>query len=415
MKNAKKVFAMLIVLALAISMAIPVSAAGTGSIKIKDAYVGQTYSAYKMADLNYVKGDPEHNVADKYAYSIAAEGNPWLAFWQQYDSNDGDNYLFDVIKSAEGDIYTITKKDGVTDAQIADFAVAAVAYAKDSRNNISAANTVTPTPAAGDPATTTTTAYITNLEDGYYAVDTTTGTVCILNTVDGGDETEISEKNNVPQIDKDITKVNGETMNADATDVKIGDVVEYTITVPVVKGAHNYVVTDTLSAGLDLVYTDGKLAEAFNISGGTTKEAITYANRVITIKLNDTFSDTEVVIKYYAKVNSAAVTNHNGLNTVTLKFGDNSQITSDTVEVFPLDFNIEKTDGNNLLPGAKFVIYQEANNVKSYLTFDENYVYTGTKSKLAEATVLESDDGNYHIDGGRCRNVSADLYSPAGA
>lgn len=402
MKNAKKVFAMLIVLALAISMAIPVSAA-TGKITITNAYVGQTYSAYKMADLIFVEGDSEATPPepDKYAYSIAAEGNPWLAFWQEYDSDEGANYLFDVTLSAEGDIYTITAKEGVTDDQMAAFAVAAVANAKAlvASNKISAAGSVTA--ASGDPVTERTTAEITGLEDGYYAVDTTTGTVCILNTVDGDDNTNILEKNTVPQVDKEITKVNEETVNAEATDVKIGDIVEFTITVPVVTGAHNYVVTDTLSDGLDLVQKP-VLKDSFTITGGTA-ESVTYEDRVITIDLSDTFTGNSVIIKYQATVNADAITDGNGLNTVNLNFGDSDNFTYDTVEVFPLEFDISKTDGTNALVGAEFVIYQLGeNDAKVYLTFNKvgnKYVYTGTANSLTGATTLTTTDGSYNIDG----------------
>ena len=61
MKNAKKVFAMLIVLALAISMAIPVSAA-TGELVINNAIVGQTYNI-KLTFRNYIgMGDEDTTV-----------------------------------------------------------------------------------------------------------------------------------------------------------------------------------------------------------------------------------------------------------------------------------------------------------------------------------------------------------------
>ena len=52
MKNAKKLFAVLVVLALALSMVVPAAAAEkTAKINISNATAGQTYTIYKMADL----------------------------------------------------------------------------------------------------------------------------------------------------------------------------------------------------------------------------------------------------------------------------------------------------------------------------------------------------------------------------
>ena len=87
MKNAKKIFAVLVVLALALSMVVPAAAAEkTAKINISNATAGQTYTIYKMADL--VTYDVE---ADTYSYKVAAG---WKAFFTaQGIEVDGTDFI----------------------------------------------------------------------------------------------------------------------------------------------------------------------------------------------------------------------------------------------------------------------------------------------------------------------------------
>lgn len=84
-----------------------------------------------------------------------------------------------------------------------------------------------------------------NLDLGYYLVDSSLGALCGLDTTKPN--VTITEKNGQPTIEKEVK--NGDAWDT-TNDAKIGDTVEFKITVHVKAGAKNYVVTDTLDAGL---------------------------------------------------------------------------------------------------------------------------------------------------------------------
>lgn len=406
MKNAKKVFAMLIVLALAISMAIPVSAEEEGPIGTITINPGasdkETYKAYKMADLIFVKGDSEATppVADKYAYSIAAEGNPWLAFWT---TNAAATAVFDVQESVGDDsILVITAKkdvDNVPDKMVA-FAKAAIAYAEGNDTIKGQAKTAVK---SGDNMV------ISGLEDGYYVVDTTMGTFCSIDTVAGQGNVNIEEKNAIPQIDKSITNINNAASftETDTATVKIGDIVEYTIQIPVEAGAINYKVEDTLAPGLTLVkdetgasVTSSNWKEAFTVTGEITfNNKSTFANNVITLILDgeESLVGETITIKYYAQVNENAVVDGNNINDVKLHYGQSDSYTHDIVNVSSLSITINKIDGQTKggLANAEFEIYEGTTKLNFTKQSDNSYLY----DEDGTAVLTSGNDGKIIIKG----------------
>ena len=402
MKNAKKVFAMLIVLALAISMAIPVSAANCkGKIKIDNAIKNQSYTLYNIADLNYVS----NNDGGLWAYTVVDTDS--TKDWYDFFSSDAVKNYFTLTASADNaNLYVITEKGSVTAKQAEDIAKAAIAWAKD--NGISGETKVA----------SSKTVEFTNKDYGYYVVDTTTGTFCTLDSVNG--DITIKEKNTEPSVDKIINTVNERAINADAADVKIGDIVTYTITITVRKGAQNYKIVDVLSAGLTFVDSQGKdvangtLSDsAIAISNNANNSTATFdsATNTITVTINGEEGLTDgssITLTYKAKVNANAKIDEANDNTVTLSFGDNPNVNkkSDVVNVYPLSFDIQKTDNaGTAISGAEFIIYQLDGNTKKYLTFsgtEKEFLYTGTTVKESEAKVLKAngtDKGLYVIKG----------------
>ena len=404
MKNAKKVFAMLIVLALAISMAIPVSAeevVPTGTITISGAVNGQTYSAYKMADLK--------RAGDAYSYTVA---DKWEAFFNQ-----------DAVK----EVYTVDANGVITEvskdaAKLATVAKLAVVFAKNSSNNI----TGTEVTAENN------TAAFEDLPYGYYCVDTTTGTVCSIGSVDGADVT-IVEKNTVPHIDKSIVEGN---QKLNVSDAYIGQVVKFEVVVDAYNGAENYIITDTLSPGLTFVKDENgtalagtdKLSDFITITtkinpnpisidlsadsqssrNGNTIVIDLLGEDVLTKDLLKGVS-TPITLTYYAKVNAQAEIDGPNPNTVSLKYGNNSDANSDEVNLYPLSFNIAKVDGSNSnapLAGAKFKIYRLIDqSTKQYLVLTGSagaYKYEDVTEDVDEATEIVASIapvGEYVIEG----------------
>lgn len=382
MKNAKKVFAMLIVLALAISMAIPVSAA-TGSITISDAKNGNTYSIYKIADLAF-SGTTDGN--GKYAYSIPANDDyPWTAFLIEKN--------FTLTASADGQTFAVKAPDTITsDSEAAaklakdalDFAKKEGAYKNRTGEVIGATATAV---ASGDSVE------FTGLAFGYYLVDTTVGTICSLGTVNGvgTPDVTIRDKHTVPTIDK---KANGE----DIIDAFIGEEIEYTIDIYVKPGAINYVVTDVLSNGL--TYVDDSAEYSDNISD----TAVVANGQTLTFTLTDAqvaaIGTGVATITYRATVNANAVIAGEGnTNSATLTYGNTPNTTSDTVDVYTWNLDIDKVDeSGNALSGATFALYKDSvadgNGIKLAGT-NGTYKFDG----LGTATVFSGNKGVYVING----------------
>lgn len=401
MKNAKKVFAMLIVLALAISMAIPVSAEEdpAGTITISGASDNEIYKAYKMADLDYIAATQDSGA--KYAYTVASN-SPWIGFWTE---NDAATDAFTVTRSpGNASIFVIEAIVDSDSDEMVTFAKAAIAYAEG--NDTIKDQAKTAVKSDGNMV-------ISGLEDGYYVVNTTMGTLCSIDTLAGQGNVDIEEKNTIPQVDKSITNINKAASfnETDTATVKIGDVVEFTIEVPVEAGAVNYIVTDTLDQGLTLVLNaEGDVInnddsddendndDAFTVTTGVNYN-LTVNGQEITFDINNEaeFIEQTITFKYYAKVNENAVVDDENYNTVVLEYGNNGSFTSDKVTVSPLSFKISKIDGTTRDPlsKAQFEIFEGSQKLKFTKQGEGIYLYD-----VNGQAVLESNqNGEINIKG----------------
>ena len=212
----KKFFSLLLVVVMLFSMSTTAFAASNGSITIDNAVVGETYTIYRLLDLESYNSD-----SGAYAYKANTVWESWLKTQTTYLSFDDQGY--------------VTWVDG---ADAAAFAKAAKEYA--TTNSIANQGTATATSANVE---------FTGLELGYYLVDTTLGTLCSLDTTDPS--VTIKEKNEKPLIKKEVEE--DSTGNYGETDdANIGQVVNFKTTVTAKKGAEGYVVHDILSEGLTL-------------------------------------------------------------------------------------------------------------------------------------------------------------------
>ena len=222
MKLSRKILSLVLVLALAMVMGLATTAfadeksEGTttnGSITITNALSGETYNAYQILYLE------SYNAEKKiYAYKANSAWEEWLRTQTTYVSFDSQGY--------------VTWVEG---ASAADFAKAA----KGQLSGKTVAGSVTPT--ADGSAT------ISNLELGYYLVDSTVGALCELNTTKPS--VEIADKNERPTIEKKVQEDSDEKWG-DVNDADIGQTVNFKSTVSAKPGAQNYVVHDKMDAAL---------------------------------------------------------------------------------------------------------------------------------------------------------------------
>ena len=337
-KTFKKLFAALLAAALVLAMAVPAFAVtntgSNGSITIDNAVDGETYTIYRMFKLDSYNGD---------AYSYTVEP-AWETFFQ---AGAGKDY----ISLTNGHPTWNTDKDKTT---YPEFAKAALAWAN--ANNISYTDQKS---AAGTEVT------FSGLDLGYYLVDSSLGALCSLDTTHPS--ATIKEKNGVPAMDKKI--VTGENSTSDSSTAKIGDTVNYKVTITVAAGAQDYTLTDTMSEGL--TFNSGSLTVTCNETPATanidytlevgkngTTFTLTFDDRYVAGKVGET-----IVVTYNATLNEKAVIGGDGnTNNAELTYGNNKSVTKKTTTT-SYEFDLLKVDGSDkkLLDGAEFKLYDAKN------------------------------------------------------
>lgn len=373
----KKTMALLLALIMVFALAVPAMAAGEGSITIDHAVKGQTYTIYRVFDLESYNAQ-----TNAYAYKI---NNDWTAFAQTagaeaYISLDDQGY--------------VTWVGEATDARAAEFARLALAYAKENKiaevgSKKADANTVT----------------FTGLALGYYLIDTTTGTLCALNTTNP--TVNVEEKNTEPSVDKEV-KENSTNQFGKNNDANIGDTIEFRATITAGKGAENYVLHDKMSEGLEFNQ------DSVNVTlNGTTVAADKYtvvANPADTctfeVQFTKAFCETlnmgdEVVVTYTATLTVDAVVAGPNENETHISYGENGDLESQPSETKTYTWKVDilKYTGENKTPLADAEFKLQRDSDKKWATVVNGKI-TGWVDQETEATTLKSDaNGMIKIEG----------------
>lgn len=385
----KKFFSLLLVVVMLLSMSTTAFAAGNGSITIDNAVAGETYTIYRLLDL-----ESYNSKSGAYAYKANSAWETWLRTQTTYLSFDNQGY----VAWVEG-------------ADAAAFAKAAKEYA--TTKNIANQGTAT---------ATSTTVEFTGLDLGYYLVDTTLGTLCSLDTTDPS--VTIKEKNKKPLIKKEV-KEDSTGNYGETDDANIGQVVNFKTTVTAKKGAEGYVVHDILSEGLTLdkdsisitgLTKDTDYTVDFDVSCKDKEGNNAACDFEITFKqsyLDSITADTEIVITYSATVNENAVIGLPGNpNDTVLKYSDDNWTEWDETITYTWDVDVLKYangDESKVLEGAKFVLL---NNDKSKVATFENGKFKAWADVPTEgaawptgAELRTNASGKIEVDG-----LDADTY-----
>lgn len=243
MKLIKKIAAIMFAFMMVVSMSCNVKAdegtTATGTITINNAIPEQTYTIYKLLDLeSYSPKEENGKEIGNFAYKPSSE---WESFIK--GENVKDKYF-----TFEGD-YVSWKEN----ADPAEFAKLALDYAKTN----SKAN-------QGSVTASGTSVQFTGLGLGYYLVDSSVGTLCSLDTTKPA--ATIQEKNGVPSVDKIITSGGAVSADGKSNSASIGDTVYFQTTITAQPGAQNYVLHDKMTKGL--TFNDNGNVEVKK--GGTT-------------------------------------------------------------------------------------------------------------------------------------------------
>ena len=390
MKKIKKTLSLLLLLVLSLAQVGNVKADGTkGTITINNAIVNETYSIYRILDLETYDAQNNH-----YIYRANTK-------WQSFinDASKGGKYL--EAKNENGNTYYVWKEN----ADQVEFTKEAIAYAK-----------AKPIDAEAFKKATSTTVKFTELDLGYYLVSSSVGSLLHLTTTNPNGE--INEKNTIkPDVDKEV-KENSTGVYGKENDATIGDTVEFKSTITTGAGFKDYVLYDKMSTGLTLNANSIKAYVIVNSAEVAIDEQYYTVNKDVegytfTVTFDNAFIakqpiNTKIVVKYTATLNENATIEGTGnINETNLKYGNDTTETK-TTTTYTYKFNLKKTDADkNEIEGAEFKLYAKDNN-KEILVVLENEadsIYrvavageTGVTIKVGHATIKGLDAGTYYLE-----------------
>lgn len=418
MKLIKKIAAIMFAFMMVVSMSCNAKAdegttatpaTGDGIITINNAIPGQTYTIYKILDLESY--EPKKN-----------EQGEEIGNYSYKPNKDWTNFISTAVDSTETTYFKVDENGyarwNVDKTKTAEFAQKALAYAKDKINGISSVNSK-----KAESATVT----FNDLALGYYLVDSSVGALCSLDTTNPS--VIIKEKNGVPSVDKKVSNSKTGPFDTSST-ASIGDTVYFKTTITAQQGAQNYVLHDKMTEGLTFD-KNSVIVSLHNKATNTDKTLGTDTYNVETTNLEDTDTkctfhinftqplcdslgaDDTITVTYSAVLNGKAEIGNVDKNTneTWLKYGDSQSTqhkptTTKTFEMKVFKFYKDKNDSNTEkgLAGATFKLTKGSKDAENI-----SFVKTSGKSAVEDVyrvaktgTVTEittPNDGKFKIQG----------------
>lgn len=407
MKLIKKIAAIMFAFMMVVSMSCNVKADDTtkttekGTITINKAVNEQTYTIYKLLDLESYDATNNH-----YSYKPATE---WKSF---FETAEAKNYI---TVDENGYANWVKGADQVA------FAQKALSYA--TANKISNKGT--------KPASNNTVKF-ENLDLGYYLVDSSVGALCILNTTNPS--VTIQEKNGVPSVDK---KVHNGTDYEGSNNANIGDTIYFRTRINVKKGATNYILHDKMSKGLTYVKSTNTTVHALDSDGNMWVQAsqpkldVDYVIKKdnlgddcsFHIEFQNSYLEKHADEEYVIQIEYSAILNENAViagegnkNKTWLKYGENNNLetTHPTTTTKTFEMNVFKfykdnknSDKETGLANAVFTLSKNQNGSDSINLIDQGSNDQGSNvyrvAKTGETgtvtTITSPDSGKFTIKG----------------
>ncbi len=413
MKLIKKIAAIMFAFMMVVSMSCNVKAdegttpttGKTGTITINNAIPGQTYTIYKILDLeSYSSKVVDGKETGNFAYKPSSE---WESFIKGKNVRD-KYFIFD------GE-YVSWKEN----ADPVAFAKLALDYAKQDGSPVKTCEKTNAPAASAGQTTSTLTFEVPSL--GYYLVDSSVGTLCSLDTTKPA--ATIQEKNGVPSVDKIITSGGAVSADGKSNSASIGDKVYFQTTITTQPGAQNYVLHDKMTEGLSFdeksvnvslhkkATSDEKtLTKITDYSVETTDLESTDPKCTFHINFTKELCDRleandTITVAYSATVNDKAVIGSTGnVNETKLNYGDSKETTESKTHTFTYDIPVFKyTMKDNVkteLEHAKFTLSLNEDGANPIKFKESNKKNKYIKDETGAITEVESpQDGKFIFEG----------------
>ena len=394
MKKLKVLLSVLLSAMLVLSLLVPVMAEEQkkGTITISDAFEGKSYTIYRILDIE--------------SYGTDAEGKKIATYKPSSD-------LWETFIRANSDYVSIDGQKYVTwvkNKDVKAFVKAAIKFAEEHKGDAKLNSTT--------KAATGTTVEFDDLKLGYYLLDTTTGSICSIDST--VTDVTLIEKNTLPTIIKkvkeDSTKTYGDSNTAD-----IGQTVDFKATITAYYGAQNYIMHDKMDANLLFKASSVKITDGTNTLVKGTDYVLNTTGLsdgcTFEIEFKQTYLDgigqkegdsKQIIVEYQADVLTTAEAHDELTNTVSLKYGDGHETEEDTTKTYVFDFKLEKIDGKAQISGAEFELYLGENMINLVKVSEGNYriatpaevAATGFKSEkiaVGLATITGLDAATYTL------------------
>lgn len=422
----KRIFAVMMVVAFMLAMAIPAFAeTNQADLTVSgDNLAGKTVTVVNMFMDNSQTTDANPN------YVLRDAWKPFFADKLSIESNDPDI-------STKAYRYVVAMQDD---------SPALIALAEDAREYYVDKITTNPNyfvTKTTQIANANGTATFSNLDAGTYLVlpeggstSATRGTDAMIVTIRNSD-VDIDMKSDYPTVEKQVKPAGSNTVFADDTSANVGDYVQFELVsaVPEMSDYDSYVFKfkDTLSSGLTLV-KDSNHPMTLTINGETLTEntdytftqdgqsfvvAITNLKALEADATLDISVDDDIILTYYAEVNANAVVGTTGNpNRATVEYSNNPEGTGtgesapDISKVYTYEIEINKfsKDGTDKVPlaGAKFQISETTPNgtpIPLVATATANTYRVATPQEIADSSVTKITEvttpstGKIKIDG----------------
>lgn len=396
MKLIKKIAAIMFAFMMVVSMSCNVKANDTttptekGTITINKAVNEQTYTIYKLLDLESYDATKNH-----YSYKPATE---WKSF---FETAEAKNYI---TVDENGYANWVKGADQVA------FAQKALSYA--TTNKIGNKGTA---PASNNTVT------FDNLDLGYYLVDSSVGALCLLDTTNP--TVTIEEKNGVPTVEKTIEHGGKIDNTKKSNSANIGETIAFETKINVSNGAKKYVLHDKMDSNLKLfIPTEEGTGPVHITANKSTVNPVYNTDYFVDTNISDSckctfhvrfsenylnkIDDTVVLTcNYFAKLLDSAEINKEMVNQTWLTYGENNtESNKPQTKTYTFGIPVFKYTGTEktALAGAKFRLHTDEQckdeNIVKVKTNGTDYI-VGDSDENENVMTSPATTGKFNING----------------